>query len=40
MEFVAEDFVKLLLAVLVGGLISAEREFRDKAAGFLKAFLI
>ncbi len=29
-----EDILKLLLAVLVGGLIGAEREFRDKAAGF------
>jgi putative Mg2+ transporter-C (MgtC) family protein len=29
-----EDIIKLLLAVLAGGLIGAEREFRDKAAGF------
>jgi putative Mg2+ transporter-C (MgtC) family protein len=29
-----EDIVKLLLAILIGGLIGAEREFRDKAAGF------
>jgi putative Mg2+ transporter-C (MgtC) family protein len=29
-----DDLVKLLLAVLVGGLIGAEREFRDKSAGF------
>jgi putative Mg2+ transporter-C (MgtC) family protein len=29
-----EDIIKLLLAVLIGGLIGAEREFRDKAAGF------
>jgi putative Mg2+ transporter-C (MgtC) family protein len=28
------DFNKLLLALLLGGLIGAEREFRDKAAGF------
>lgn len=28
------DLEKLLLAVLVGGLIGLEREFRDKAAGF------
>ncbi len=34
MAFVAEDVVKLLLALVVGGLIGAEREFRDKAAGF------
>lgn len=30
----ALDFNKLLLALLLGGLIGAEREFRDKAAGF------
>ncbi|HOR01435.1 MAG TPA: MgtC/SapB family protein [Anaerolineae bacterium] len=29
-----EDIVKLLLAILIGGLIGAEREYRDKAAGF------
>jgi putative Mg2+ transporter-C (MgtC) family protein len=29
-----EDLLKLLLAILIGGLIGAEREFRDKAAGF------
>lgn len=34
MTFDPEDCVKLLVAVLVGGLIGAEREFRDKAAGF------
>lgn len=28
------EIVKLLLAILVGGLIGAEREYRDKAAGF------
>jgi len=33
-SFVLEDLLKLLLAILVGGLIGAEREFRDKAAGF------
>ncbi len=35
-----EDILKLLLAVLVGGLIGAEREFRDKAAGFRTIILI
>ncbi len=30
----APELEKLLLAVLVGGLIGLEREFRDKAAGF------
>jgi putative Mg2+ transporter-C (MgtC) family protein len=34
MEFVLEDLLKLLLAVVVGGLIGAEREFRHRAAGF------
>lgn len=29
-----EDIIKILLAVLAGGLIGVEREFRDKAAGF------
>lgn len=29
-----EDILKLLLALTLGGLIGAEREFRDKAAGF------
>jgi len=28
------DIVKILVAILVGGLIGIEREFRDKAAGF------
>jgi putative Mg2+ transporter-C (MgtC) family protein len=32
--FIEEDILKILLAVLAGGLIGAEREFRDKAAGF------
>lgn len=34
MTILLEDVIKLLLAVLIGGLIGAEREFRDKAAGF------
>ncbi len=29
-----EDIIKILLAVVAGGLIGFEREFRDKAAGF------
>lgn len=33
-SLVLEDLLKLLLAILIGGLIGAEREFRDKAAGF------
>jgi putative Mg2+ transporter-C (MgtC) family protein len=34
MIFELEDLLKLLVAVVVGGLIGAEREFRDMAAGF------
>ena len=34
MDLSPEDIGKLLLAVVIGGLIGAEREFRDKAAGF------
>jgi len=34
------DVIKLLLAVLIGGLIGAEREFRDKAAGLRTIMLI
>jgi putative Mg2+ transporter-C (MgtC) family protein len=34
MTIVLSDVVKLLLAVLIGGLVGVEREFRTKAAGF------
>lgn len=34
MYLMTEDLVKILLAVLAGGLVGVEREFRDKAAGF------
>lgn len=34
------DLINLLLALLAGGLIGAEREFRDKAAGFRTLILI
>jgi len=34
MEFDVQDFVKIGLAILIGGLIGAEREYRDKSAGF------
>ena len=30
----ADDLVRVGLAILIGGLIGAEREYRDKAAGF------
>jgi len=34
MAFIPEDILKLVLAIVAGGLIGAEREYRDKAAGF------
>jgi putative Mg2+ transporter-C (MgtC) family protein len=34
MTLLSEDILKLVLAIVVGGLIGAEREYRDKAAGF------
>jgi putative Mg2+ transporter-C (MgtC) family protein len=34
MTYLPEDLLRLLLAVLVGGLIGLEREFRHKVAGF------
>ena len=34
MILLPEDVIKLLLAILIGGLIGAEREFHDRAAGF------
>jgi putative Mg2+ transporter-C (MgtC) family protein len=34
MTLLPEDIVKILVAVLIGGLIGAEREYRDKVAGF------
>ena len=35
-----EDLIKPGMAVLVGGVIGAEREFQDKAAGFRTITLI
>lgn len=35
-----ENLVKLGMAVLIGGIIGAEREFQDKAAGFRTIILI
>ncbi len=40
MEFDPQDLYKLLLAVLIGGVIGLEREFRGKAAGFRTIILI
>lgn len=34
MILLPEDIAKLLLSIVIGGLIGAEREFRDRAAGF------
>lgn len=34
MEIELIDLTKLLLAIALGGMVGAEREFRDKAAGF------
>lgn len=38
--FLLENVVKVGMAVLIGGLIGAEREFQDKAAGFRTIILI
>lgn len=35
-----DELVKLIVAIMVGGLIGAEREFRDKAAGLRTIVLI
>ena len=34
MDLAREDVIQLVLAIAVGGLIGAVREFRDKSAGF------
>src|SRR5512145_3114900 len=40
MDIFTENLIKLGVAILVGGIIGAEREFRDKAAGFRTLILI
>lgn len=40
MDTLVPDLIKLGIAVLVGGILGAEREFRDKAAGFRTLILI
>lgn len=40
MDTLTVDLIKLGAAILVGGIIGAEREFRDKAAGFRTLILI
>jgi putative Mg2+ transporter-C (MgtC) family protein len=40
MTLLTENLIKIGFAVLIGGIIGAEREFRDKAAGFRTIILI
>jgi len=40
MDILTEDLIKLGIAIFVGGIVGAEREFRDKAAGFRTLILI
>lgn len=40
MELVTDDVLKIVLAIIMGGIIGAEREFRNKAAGFRTILLI
>src|SRR5512142_2466411 len=40
MDILMEDLIKLGLAVVIGGVLGAEREYRDKAAGFRTLILI
>ena len=40
MEILIENVIKVCMAVMVGGVIGAEREFQDKAAGFRTIILI
>ncbi|MFM8424316.1 MAG: MgtC/SapB family protein, partial [Chloroflexota bacterium] len=39
-SFFYESLIKIGLAILVGGVIGAEREYQDKAAGFRTLILI
>jgi len=40
MEFAAEDLIRLTIALIMGGLIGAEREYHGKAAGFRTMIMI
>ncbi len=40
MNILIENLIKLGMAVLIGGVVGMEREFRDKAAGFRTIILI
>ena len=39
-EFIPEDLIKIILSVVVGAVIGAEREYRNKSAGFRTVMLI
>lgn len=40
MELLIENFIKIGIAVLIGGVIDAEREFRAKPCGFRTIVLL
>lgn len=40
MDFIADDIIKLLLALVIGGCVGAEREYHSKAAGLRTTILI
>lgn len=40
MDFIPEEIIKILLAILIAGIIGIEREYHDKAAGFRTIILI
>lgn len=40
LDSIPEDLIKILLAVVVGAIIGAEREYRNKSAGFRTVMLI
>ncbi len=40
MIIITEEFIKIVLALFVGGVIGLEREYREKAAGFRTMILI
>jgi len=40
MHLMLEDVIKLLVAIVAGGLVGAEREFHDKPAGFRTIIMI
>lgn len=40
MDILIENLIKVVMAIIVGGVIGAEREYQDKAAGFRTIILI